>query len=85
MREVIYLTSAARQALQLEEWTGSDELRSECEDLGVLDSGNFTKALNPLNGHGVRVRTRGRRSEVRVNQVGFERAATIVRRISGEA
>lgn len=59
MQEIIRVVSAARQALELEEFTPTKELRRVCEDRGVLDSANFSSALAGLDGDGMRLRLRG--------------------------
>jgi hypothetical protein len=79
MGEVVLLTVAVRQALNLEEWTDTEVVRRQCESMGVLDR-NFASVLQRLNGRGVRVRGRGREREIKINAAGYEEAAAIVSR-----
>ncbi len=82
MQEVIRVMSAARQALELEEFTPTSELRRVCEDRGVLDSGNFSSALSGLDGDGLRLRGSGAAREVKLNARGFEKAGEVAKRLA---
>ncbi|HEX8066298.1 MAG TPA: hypothetical protein VF520_07215 [Thermoleophilaceae bacterium] len=81
MAAVTLLVVAARQALQLDEWTEAETVRRVCEDRGVLDR-NFATVLDRLNGRGIRVRGRGRTKEIRMNAAGFEEAGRLVERMA---
>lgn len=81
MREVAILTVAARQGAQLEEWTSINEVRQQCDERGVLDRSNFANEVGRLDGEGVRFRGSGVKRELKMNQAGFESAASLVRRI----
>jgi len=82
-QEVARLVVAARQALGLEEWTPVDIVRAACDERGVLDPTNFGKALGGL-GEGFRLRGPTRKREIKVNNVGYEAAGEIVKRITSE-
>jgi hypothetical protein len=85
MVEVAYLIIASRQALGLDEYTTVDTVKQAAEDRGCYDSGNFWKAMGVLDGNGVRIRGTGKNRTFKINQVGFERAAAIIRRIAAPA
>lgn len=83
MREVAVLIVAARQKIGVEEWTPLDIVRDQCESRGVLDNSNFSTEIKRLDGHGMRFRGGPRSREVKMNQVGFDEAATLIRRLAG--
>jgi hypothetical protein len=80
MREVVQLIVASRQALG-EEWTPLNELRVIVEDRGVLDAPNWALAMRPLDGKGFRFRGGSSARELKINQAGYEDAATLVKRV----
>jgi hypothetical protein len=83
MQEVARLMVAARQALGLEEWTPVDVVRAACDERGVLDPTNFGKALTGM-GEGFRLRGPTRKREIKANNVGYEAAGELVKRLTSE-
>jgi hypothetical protein len=80
IQQVATLVVAARQAAGLEEWTPLSAVRRETEVLGVEDRSNF--AVHMKNLAGVRVRGSGRTGELKMNAVGYEAAADLVRQLA---
>lgn len=85
MQQVMRVVAAARQAIELEEFTTTKVLRAACEDRGVLDSGNFASALAAIDGDGVRVKGAGTSREIKLNAKGYSVAGEIVKQLAGEA
>jgi hypothetical protein len=83
MQQVMRAVAAARQAIDLEEFTATKVLRAACEDRGVLDSGNFASALAGIDGDGVRVKGSGPSREIKLNAKGYAMAGEIVKQLSG--
>jgi hypothetical protein len=84
MQEVARLIPAARQAAGIDdEYTALAAVRDACDNRGVLDAHNFARAMQPLDGDGMRFRGPSRSREVKVNAAGYETAADIVRRLAG--
>lgn len=85
MQEVARLISAGRQGAGIdEEWTSIDAVRAACDNLGVLDAGNFAAAITKIGGAGVRIRGAGRKRELKVNAAGYESARELVTRLAAE-
>ncbi|MDQ6775854.1 MAG: hypothetical protein M3071_06475 [Actinomycetota bacterium] len=84
MQQVMRIVAAARQAIDLEEFTATRFLRAACEDRGVLDSGNFSSALAGIDGDGIRVKGAGSSREIKLNAKGYAVAGEIVKQLAGE-
>ena len=80
-QEVARLVAAGRQAGGQEEWTPLEAIGDAADDPDVKDS-NFSKHMTAMGGDGLRVRGSGRQREIKLNNVGFEAAAAIVRRVT---
>ncbi|HST69934.1 MAG TPA: hypothetical protein VLI94_09785 [Solirubrobacterales bacterium] len=80
-QEVTYLLVAGRQALGLEEWTSTKTVLATAHDRGVHDT-NVSKAISALDGDGLRFRGPKAKREMKMNAVGFSKAAEIVKRIT---
>jgi len=80
-QEVTYLLVAGRQALGLEEWTLTKTVLATAHDRGVHDT-NVSKAISTLDGDGLRFRGPKTKREMKMNAVGFSKAAEIVKRIT---
>lgn len=80
-QEVTYLLAAARQALGLDEWTLTKMVLTAAHDRGVHDT-NVSKAIAALDGEGLRFRGPKTKREMKMNAVGFTKAAEIVKRIT---
>jgi hypothetical protein len=84
-QEIAYLIAAGRQASGLEEITAASVIRDVCEQVGVLDGNNYGAAIRELQGHGFLIKGSGNSRELKINQVGYEKASEIVTRITSEA
>lgn len=80
-QEVTYLVVAGRQAAGLEEWTAAKVAIEATHDRGVHDT-NVSKAISALDGDGMRFRGAGVKREIKMNAVGFAKAAEIVKRLA---
>lgn len=80
-QEVTYLVVAARQAIGLEEWTSTKTVLEATHDRGVHDT-NVSKAITALDGDGFRFRGPKSKREMKINAVGFSKAAAIVKRLT---
>jgi hypothetical protein len=80
-QEAARLVAAARQATGDEQWTPVEVIGEAADDLGVKDT-NFSKNISALNGVGLRIRGSAGKRELKMNQVGYEATAEIVRRLS---
>jgi hypothetical protein len=80
-QEVAYLILAARRIILREEWTSIKVIADLAHEMGVHDS-NFSKGISAIGGDGVRIRGDKARRELKINQVGIEKAATIITRIT---
>lgn len=80
-QEVTYLVVAARQAIGLEEWTSTRTVLESAHDRGVHDT-NVSKAITALDSDGLRFRGPKSKREMKINAVGFSKAAAIVKRLT---
>jgi len=80
-QEVAYLLVAGRQAIGLEEWTTTKIVLEATHDRGVHDT-NVSKAITVLDGDGFRFRGPKAKREMKINAVGFSKAAAIVKRLT---
>lgn len=80
-QEVTYLLVAARQAIDLEEWTSTKTVLEATHDRGVHNT-NVSKAITALDGDGFRFRGPKSKREMKINAVGFSKAAAIVKRLT---
>jgi hypothetical protein len=83
--EVGTLIIAGRQAIGADEtgWTSQDIVRGAADAKGVLDEGNFSKAITALESRGIRLRkSSGRGREAKMNDRGFAAAGELVRRLA---
>jgi hypothetical protein len=78
MRQVGLLVVAGRQAAGLEEWTPMSTLREECEEIGVLDSTNFSTEIGKL---GFKVEGAGAKREIRATRHHFAEASDLLTQI----
>ena len=78
MRDVAQLLMAGRQASEIADWTRYDRLRTEMEELGVLDRPNFASEIQTLD-----VRLQGSRQtrEARLTRHGLDEASAMIRRM----
>jgi hypothetical protein len=79
-QEVTYLLVAGRQALG-EEWTLTKTVLAAAHDRGVHDT-NVSKAIAALDSDGLRFRGPKAKREMKINAVGFSKAAEIVKRLT---
>jgi hypothetical protein len=79
-QEVTYLIVAGRQAAGIEEWTSTKDVIEVIHDRGVHDT-NVSKAIAALDGDGLRFRGAKSQREIKMNAMGFSKAADIVRRL----
>lgn len=79
-QEIAYLVVAARQADGSEEWTPISFVAAAAHDRGVHDS-NFARNVGELDGEGLRFKGQRTKRELKMNQVGFEKAAEFVKHI----
>lgn len=82
-KQLALLIAAARQGLGLEEWTGVDFVRRACIDFGRYDESNFAAAINEMSDSFL-IRGRGRQRVLRLRRPGVEKAARLVRDLTGE-
>lgn len=82
-KQLALLVCAARQGAELEEWTDADEIRHFSEEFKRYDSANFASAIKELSDV-LLIRQSGRKMLVKLSRPGWERAADLVRRLSGE-
>lgn len=80
-QEIARLLVAGRQAAGIEEWTAIGLVTQAVHDRGVHDA-NFSRNVGALDGDGIRFRGSKTKRELKMNQVGFEKAAEVVRRIA---
>ncbi|HET8566578.1 MAG TPA: hypothetical protein VFL77_08910 [Solirubrobacterales bacterium] len=80
MRDVALLVAAGRQAAGLEDYTPTALIRRECDELGVLDSSNFSVEVSRL---GLRTRGGSKSKEVHANRHQMEVAGELMTRIVG--
>jgi hypothetical protein len=78
MRDVALLVTVGRQAAGLEEYTSFAMIRSECQDLRVLDGSNFSAEVAKLE-----MRRRGGRNnqEAKANRHHYEDTAELINEI----
>ena len=78
MRDSAQLVMVGRQLAGIGEWTTYEQLRNECAELGVLDSGNFATEIQTLD-----IRQQGDRNsrEARLTRHGIDGAAALLRRM----
>ncbi len=82
-QEVAFLTVAGETALG-NEWTPLKVVSEAAEDRGVRDT-NFAKWVGQLDGDGLRFKGKPKSREVKINAVGFSKAAEIVKRLTDES
>jgi hypothetical protein len=80
-QEIAYLALAARRVILSEEWTPIGVIADLAQEMGVHDS-NFSKGIAAIGGDGVRIKGDKSRRELKINQVGLERASAIIARIT---
>jgi hypothetical protein len=85
MQQVALLTAAARQAAGLDEdATPLTVIRARCEEVGVLNEGNFSRHMAERR-EGVRIKGQERRRELKVSNPGFEAAGRLISSLAGGA
>lgn len=82
-KQLALLITAARQGAELEEWTDADEIRHFAEEFKRYDSANYASSIKELSDV-LLIRQSGRKILVKLSRPGWERAAELVRRLSGE-
>jgi hypothetical protein len=83
IQQVATLLVGARQAAGLDdEWTSLTLVREATERLGVDDPSNFAAHIKRLEG--IRSRGSGKSGELRMNSVGFEATAKLIRHLAQE-
>ena len=75
MRDIALLLTAGRQAAELEDYTPLSLVRRECDELGVLDSGNFSAEVGRL---GMRAQGGRNSREIRASRHQLEQAAELM-------
>lgn len=80
MRDVALLVASGRQAAGLEDYTATSVIRRECEEIGVLDSSNFSVEVARL---GMRARGGSKSREVHATRHQLELAGELMTRIVG--
>jgi hypothetical protein len=84
-QQVATLVVAGRQAAISDEgWTEAADVRAVADKKGVLDPANFAKAINALDGQGMRIRGNPRNREIKMNDHGFELAGQLAARLVNE-
>lgn len=78
--EIAYLLAAARQACG-EQWTDDATIRQVVQERGRYGT-NFSRMYAQIDGNGASVKGEGRDRRVKLNAVGFERAAEIAQRLA---
>jgi len=83
-KQVALLYCAARQAGGYDDsYTSTANIKAKVENMGVLDSGNFSTHLKDIEGLSVRGSRQNR--EFKVTSHGYEQAAKLMNRIKGGA
>jgi len=80
MRDIALLLTAGRQAAELEDYTPLSLIRKECDELGMLDSGNFSAEIGRL---GMRAQGGRNSREIRASRHQLEQAAELMSSIAG--
>lgn len=80
MRDVALLVVTGRQGAGLEDYTPTSLIRRECEEIGVLDSSNFSVEVARL---GMRARGGPKSREVHASRHQLEVAGELMVRITG--
>jgi hypothetical protein len=85
IQQVATLVVAGRQATGIDPdgWTQQSHVRDATEALGVDDPKNFATHLKRVNG--IRSRGSGKTGELKMNAVGFEAAADLIRQLAAES
>jgi hypothetical protein len=85
IQQVATLVVAGRQATGIDPdgWTQQSHVREATEALGVDDPKNFATHLKRVNG--IRSRGSGKTGELKMNAVGFEAAADLIRQLAAES
>jgi hypothetical protein len=68
----------------LEEWTTAKTAIEATHDRGVHDT-NVSKAISALDGEGIRFKGGKGSRELKMNAVGFAKAAEVVKRLTDES
>jgi hypothetical protein len=74
------LVAAARQILNLEEWTPVSTIRQVVTDFGRLDSSNFAASIQQMDSVAL-VRGKGTSREVKITKPGLEATADLINSI----
>jgi hypothetical protein len=81
-QELAYLVASSRQATGIEDQTATALIKDVCSQFGVLDDANFSKAITGISGQGVRISGSGQNRQLKINKVGYEKAAEIATRVA---
>lgn len=82
-KQLALLVAAARQAAQIDEWTDADEIRRVAEEFKKYDQSNFAATLKQMDGE-FQIKRSGRSIKVRLSRPGWDQAAELVTKLTGE-
>jgi hypothetical protein len=81
--QLAVLVAAGRQGLGLDDgWTGIQHVRDTCAAYNKYDQGNFSTYMRQ-SADWFNTRGKGPKTELRLNKVGWERAAELVNALAG--
>jgi hypothetical protein len=84
MQQVALLIAAGRQAAGIDEdATSLVVIKERCDEVGVLDDGNFSRHMAEKR-DGVRIKGGDRKRELKVNGAGFEAAGKLISTLAEE-
>jgi hypothetical protein len=84
MQQIALLVCAGRQGAGQEVWTATDEIRAVVDDMGRLDSPNFSRAISEMEDQfGFSGSTRKRK--LRLKRQGWDAAGDLIRSLAGGA
>jgi hypothetical protein len=81
-KEIALLVAGARQAIGGEEWTTVNAIRDECKHYGRYDSSNYGSTITEMEDL-FQFTGKGQSREVKMRQLAWEEAGTLVRRLVG--
>lgn len=82
-KQLALLVAAARQAAEIDEWTDADEIRRIAEEFKKYDQSNFAATLKQMDDV-FHIKQSGRSIKVRLSRPGWDRAAELVTKLTGE-
>jgi hypothetical protein len=81
-KQLALLVTGSRQLAELEQWTGSREIRKICGHYGRFDPANFAKTLRGMDDC-FSFKGKGQQVEVRLHQRGIERLRMLLSTLTG--